>query len=167
MDIATEYPELRPCLTGKDIVDVKTITARADLRTFVARMMSYYPWWLRALYGVREVLVRLLGLVRHEVQEGMRSYRPDEIPFAPGGRVQVFIVEAAREEAYWVVTSPPDKHLTAWFGVAVEALGDGRNRFHVLTTVAYVHWTGPVYYNLIRPFHHLVVRRMMAAGARD
>ncbi|WP_422698682.1 DUF2867 domain-containing protein [Desulfosarcina cetonica] len=30
----------------------------------------------------------------------------------------------------------------------------------------YRNWTGPVYFNLIRPFHHLVVREMMKAGAR-
>lgn len=29
-----------------------------------------------------------------------------------------------------------------------------------ITTVYYKHWTGPVYFNLIRPFHHLVVSRM-------
>ncbi|UCD31297.1 MAG: DUF2867 domain-containing protein [Desulfobacterales bacterium] len=38
------------------------------------------------------------------------------------------------------------------------------NRFYVMTTVFYKHWTGQVYFNLIRPFHHLVVARMAKSG---
>jgi hypothetical protein len=50
--------------------------------------------------------------------------------------------------------------------VAREWLGDGVNRFHVATVVNYCHWTGPVYFSVVRPFHHLVVRQMMRAAAR-
>ena len=35
-----------------------------------------------------------------------------------------------------------------------------------LTVVHYKHWTGPVYFNVIRPFHHLVVRQMARAGTK-
>ncbi|MCP5103876.1 MAG: DUF2867 domain-containing protein, partial [bacterium] len=38
---------------------------------------------------------------------------------------------------------------------------------HVVTIVHYKHWTGPVYFNLIRPFHHLVIRRMMKAALKN
>jgi len=36
----------------------------------------------------------------------------------------------------------------------------------VVTVVRYHAWNGPVYFNMIRPFHHLVVGRMAAAGVR-
>jgi hypothetical protein len=49
--------------------------------------------------------------------------------------------------------------------VVVEPLTMG-NRFLVVTIVHYRHWTGPVYFNVIRPFHHIVVWQMMKAGAR-
>ena len=41
-----------------------------------------------------------------------------------------------------------------------------KNRFYIMTVVHYKHWTGPVYFNMIRPFHHLVVRRMALAGLK-
>ena len=31
--------------------------------------------------------------------------------------------------------------------------------------VDYRHWTGPVYFNVIRPFHHLVVAAMLRSAA--
>ncbi|XXF76233.1 DUF2867 domain-containing protein [Myxococcaceae bacterium GXIMD 01537] len=41
-----------------------------------------------------------------------------------------------------------------------------RRRFHVATIVRYRRWAGPVYFNVIRPFHHLVVRGMLRHAAR-
>ena len=72
----------------------------------------------------------------------------------------------AKEDMYWVAETPEDKHLTAIFGVVAEKLSQNRRRFQVFTSVKYLHWTGPVYFNLIRPFHHMVVWRMMKAGIK-
>jgi len=44
-------------------------------------------------------------------------------------------------------------------------VANGLIRYYIVTIVHYLHWTGPVYFNLIRPFHHLVVARMARAGA--
>ena len=52
-------------------------------------------------------------------------------------------------------------------GNVAEPLGNNPNRYYIVIIVHYLHWTGPVYFNLIRPFHHLVVWRMARAGARD
>jgi hypothetical protein len=69
-------------------------------------------------------------------------------------------VRAGEEGRYWIAETPDDKHLKAYFVVVQEPLGNAVNRFSVITTIYYKHWTGPVYFNLIRPFHHLVVARM-------
>jgi hypothetical protein len=55
--------------------------------------------------------------------------------------------------------------LKAYFGIVAEPLANVINRYYIVTIVHYLHWTGPVYFNLIRPFHHLVVARMARAGA--
>ncbi len=75
-----------------------------------------------------------------------------------------FIVHNAKEDIYWVAETPEDKHLNAYFGVVTVKLRNNLTRFHVFTSVKYIHWTGPVYFNFIRPFHHLVVLKMMKAG---
>jgi hypothetical protein len=72
----------------------------------------------------------------------------------------------AQEDVYWFAETPPDRHLKAYFGVVVEPLANDLKRYYIVTIVHYLHWTGPVYFNLIRPFHHLVVARMAQAGAK-
>jgi hypothetical protein len=161
------YRELDEFFQGVDYSDLKTIEGNQHLHGFIAGMLSYYPWWLVLLYKVREFLVFALGLVRHKKPEGMPVMRPEDISFLPGDRNSFFIVQKAEENRYWVARTPEDKHLTAWLGIVVEPLTGGRNRFHVFTTVRYRHWTGPVYFNLIRPFHHLVVWQMMKAGVGE
>ena len=149
-----------------DHLDVKSIEGDIDLRGFIAGMLSYYPWWLVALYKVREVLVYMLGLVKHEKPEILPVILPESLSFTPGENASFFIVRTARENAYWVSETPADKHLSAYFGVITEKSNDHCNRFYVFTSVKYLHWTGPVYFNTIRPFHHLVVRQMMRAGVK-
>lgn len=165
MDFIHTHQALTAFFNDVDVTDVKTIEAEVSLRSFIAGMLSYYPWWIVMLYRVREVLVRTLGLVRHEMPEESPVIAPENLAFEPGRNATFFIVHTAREDTYWVAETPPDKHLKAYFGVAAEPLGGGRTRFHVFTTVEFLHWTGPVYYNLIRPFHHLVVSAMMRAGS--
>ena len=159
-----KYNELDAYFRDVDYIDVKSIKGKTNLRRFIAAMLSYYPWWIVLLYRIREVLVHILGLVKHEKPEALPVLRPEMISFTPGDKVTFFIVSKAKEDRYWVSETPDDKHLAAYLGVVCEKLDDNLTKFHVFTTIKYRHWTGPVYFNLIRPFHHLVVSRMMKAG---
>lgn len=160
-----KYKEFEIYFQKADYIDVKTIESDVDLRRFISGMLSYYPWWLVALYGIREVVAGALGLVRHEKPETLPSIKPEELSFVPGECASFFTVRDAKEDIYWVSETPEDKHLAAFFGVAAEKSSRNLTRYHVFTSVKYLHWTGPVYFNLIRPFHHMVVWRMMKAGA--
>jgi hypothetical protein len=165
MEDILRHPELEEFFRDADYIDVKHIDAETNLRTFVAGMLSYYPWWLVALYRIREILVSLFGLVRHEKPERLPLFSAEDISFVSGDNVSFFIVRKAEEESYWLSETPPDKHLFAYFGITAEKQSSGLTRFEVVTAIRYLHWTGPVYFNLIRPFHHLVVSKMMRAGA--
>ena len=159
-----KYEELDYCFQDADYIDLKTIEGEAGLREFVAGMLSYYPWWLVALFRVREIVVQILGLVKHERPEELPFIKPEELSFTPGENASLFIVTNAVEDTYWVSVTPDDKHLKAYFGVVPEHIGDNLTRFYVFTTVCYLHWTGPLYFNLIRPFHHIIVKTMMKHG---
>jgi hypothetical protein len=158
-------PEFDDLFKDMDYIDVKTIEAETSLRQFIAGMLSYYPWWITMLYRVRQILVWLLGLVKHKAPEVLPSFKPGDISFIPGEAASFFIVSKAEEKKYWISQTPPDNHLVAYFGVTANTLDSARTRFTVITAIQYLHWTGPVYFNLIRPFHHLVLRSMMKAGA--
>ncbi len=160
-----QFKEWQHYFEGADFTDIKTVESRNDLRAFIAAMFSYYPWWIAVLYRIRAIVVFVLGLVKHEAPEEHTDLRPEQIPFIPGGKAGFFIVRMAAENVYWFAETPPDKHLKAYFGVVVEPLANDLKRYYIVTIVHYLHWTGPVYFNLIRPFHHLVVARMASAGS--
>ena len=164
MSLIKQIPEMAPLLERSDVVDIKTAEGHTTLRQFIASMLSYYPWWIVLLYRFRTVVVKFLGLVKHEAPEVLPNLQAEDVSFVAGDEVTFFTVRLAKEEKYWVGETPEDKHLRAYFGVVVEPVADNRRRFHVVTIVHYKHWTGPVYFNLIRPFHHLVVSQMMRAG---
>ena len=167
MEKMSDHPELREFFEGVDHADIKTIDGERSLQAFIAGMLSYYPPWLVLLYKIRQLLVALLGLVRHEEPDTLPAFRPEDIPFAQEERISFFIVKKAQEDRFWVAEAPEDKHLKAYVAITAQRLESGATRFRVATTVRYLHWTGPVYFNLIRPFHHLVVWEMMKAGSRS
>jgi hypothetical protein len=154
----------QPYFDGADVIDLKSTEAEVTLREFLAGFLSYYPAWIQALYGVRAVFVRLLGMKQEGMPRGWQL-RPEQVRFEVGGRCTIFIVEAAIEDDYWI-GSASDSHLAAYLMIAAEPLVDGRTRFHVGTTIKYRNWAGPVYFAFVRPFHHLVVLAMMRAGVR-
>ena len=166
MNCLEKYPEIASLLKGADHVDVKVVEGEVSMRQFIASMLSYYPWWIVCLYYVRAVFVRLLGMRQPGKPDELPRLKPEDISMTPGEQATFFIVRQAREEEYWIAETPEDKHLQAYFGIIVEPVEGDLNRFHVVTIVHYKHWTGPVYFNTIRPFHHLVVRSMARAAVR-
>jgi len=164
MDSIYKFRELEKYFEKADFMDVKVFEGKTSLRKFIASMLSYYPWWIVLLYRIRKLLVGILGLVKHEEPEALPKLKPEDVSFTAGENVTFFIVRCAKENLFWVSETLEDKHLKAYFGVVQEPLGKSFNRFYVFTTVFYKHWTGPIYFNIIRPFHHLVVSRMAKYG---
>ena len=164
MEYILNFQALEKYFENADVIDVKVFEGSTSLRRFIASMLSYYPWWIIQLYRFRRLLAGILGLVKHQAPDALPDLQPAEVSFTPGNNVTFFIVRCAEEELFWMSETPEDKHLRAYFGVVKEPVNDSLNRFYVITTVYYKHWTGPVYFNLIRPFHHLVVSRMARHG---
>ncbi|VAW38743.1 hypothetical protein MNBD_CHLOROFLEXI01-3150 [hydrothermal vent metagenome] len=160
----TAVPNLATLAETADHIDVKTISGDVGLRQFIASMFSYQPAWMTFLYGVRYFFVRLLGMKQEGVPKGA-IVQPEDISFVAGDPATFFTVQMAEENKYWFAAAT-ESHLIAHLGVVVTP-SSGQNRFHVMTLVHYRRWTGPVYFNVIRPFHHIVVRQMMKAGVKN
>ena len=122
--------------------------------------------WIKNLYRIRWGFVRLLGMKQEGIpQSSHMRMQPSDVPMRAGEDATFFTVEMAEDGRFWIA-STTESHLTAYLGVVVEPLAQG-NRFHVLTIVHYHNWTGPVYFNVIRPFHHIVVGKMAQAGVAN
>jgi hypothetical protein len=156
-------PTLQPYARNANHVDVYTVTGQATMREFLAGAFSYEPGWLKFLYHVRGGFVRLLGMKQDGIPE-FPELRPEDVSMTPGEKMVFFTVEIASED-FWLA-SIKDTHLKANLGVVSEAVDNGNRRFHFITIVHYLHWTGVVYFNVIRPFHYLVVAQMAKAAVR-
>ena len=159
----TAVPDLTHLMETANHIDIKSISGDVSLRQFIAGMISYYPGWIKFLYGARWFFVRLLGMKQTGVPQNM-TMQPKDVSFVPGEPAASFRVKMAEENHYWFAASS-ESHLTAHLGVVMES-GVEQNQFHVITLVHYHRWTGPVYFNVIRPFHHIVVRQMMKSGIK-
>ncbi|GAA2844467.1 DUF2867 domain-containing protein [Streptosporangium fragile] len=157
MSRTVELPQLRALTQGADHVDVKTVRGDLTLGEFLAGLVGWEPGWIRFLYRVRGVFVRLLGM-RQKDMPSAAGIRPEDISFTPGDKLAFFTVVEGEEDRY-LVAGATESHLTAYLAVVAEP-----GRFHVVTIVKYHRWTGPVYFNVIRPFHHLVVLSMARAA---
>jgi hypothetical protein len=156
---------IAPLLKGANHVDVKRVEGEVTLRAFLAGLTAYDPVWMRFLYQVRAGFVRLLGMRQEDLPAAPRLTAAD-VPMRPGEKLSIFTVHAAEEEHYWV-GHIADEHLDAFIGIVAEPLENKINRFHLFTVVHYNNWKGPVYFNVIRPFHHLVVWGMARAAVRS
>lgn len=161
--IIQSTPDLVSYAQNANHIDVKVFESDASLREFIAGMFSYYPAWIKFLYRVRWGFVRLLGMKQEGIPKDTRM-KPEDVSFVAGDKVTFFTIYAAKEDDYWLAGAT-ESHLTAYLGIIARPTHDNHNQFHVITIVKYHHWTGPVYFNVIRPFHHVVVGRMGQAGA--
>lgn len=158
-------PPLAQIARNADHLDVKTYEGEVSMAQFVAGFMNFYPGWMKALYRVRWFFVRLLGMTQDGVPPTLMM-RPEDVPMQAGKHASFFKVESAEPERYWLV-SADEPHLAAYLCIAAQPITDTRRRFSVVTVVHYHKWTGKVYFNVIRPFHHYVVNSMARGGLRQ
>lgn len=162
MTLNADLQTIKPLVTisaDADHIDCKRYTSSNSLTEFIAGFISFYPGWMKFLYRVRGVFVRFLGM--H--QDGIPQYgriQPEEIPMTPGEYLTFFKVIATEPDHYWIATAS-ESHLTAYLAVVKYA---SENTFDVVTLVNYHNRAGIVYFNVIRPFHHVVVHQMAQSG---
>lgn len=156
-----DIPALAAYLDGADHVDVKTGRGTCSLREFVVGVLSYEPVWMRALWNIRVWLLKALGQNEHGVP-GKMSMTAETLPIDAGQKAGFFTVADSDGETFWVAIGE-ERHLGAAIGVVTEPSDGktGEKLFHLVTVVQYRSWVGPVYFNIIRPFHHLVVYAAM------
>lgn len=159
-----QIPSIHAAFDNADFVDIKTVESERNLRQFIADFINYQPTWVTFLYGMRWFFVRLLGMKQRGIPRSP-GIRPEALSFIRGERLTFFTVEDGQEDSHLLV-SITEKHLKARLGIVAQPLGEAHRRFYVVTWVYYRHWTGPIYFNIIRPFHHLIVQGMIRAATK-
>lgn len=165
MEYLNSIQEIRALFEDADYIGVKTVEADISLERFLVKIFSYRPALIRMLYRLRAPLVRLLGFKQAPLPE-MDEWIPDEFPMLACGMVWFFTVQRVQKDRFWIAGCPRDRHLDADMAVVARPLEEHRRRFYLVTVVRYKHWTGPLYFNLIRLFNLFLVNRMAHCAAR-
>lgn len=156
-----KVPNLKTIASASDHIDSKSYQGVGQMSDFLSGFLSYSPAWLQTLYYIRGVFVRFLGMKQEQPPD--MGAKDQVVPMETGEKAAIFTVEDAKAEDYWLV-SATEKHLTAYLCVTASDIELSPRTFTVITLVKYNHWTGIIYFNVIKLFHHIVVDQMAKAG---
>ncbi|NEA34432.1 DUF2867 domain-containing protein [Streptomyces sp. SID13031] len=163
MPTHTDLPELTDLLPTADVIDVKTATGPVTLREFAAGALSQDSTAGRFLFALRVPVAKLLRLQMAGMPPRTRL-TPEDVSFTPGDHLSFFTVDRGEDEHY-LLLKVTDNHLRGYLAIIVDDSGPVR-AFKVVTLVFYLRPAGRFYYNLIRPFHHLVIHAMCRSALR-
>jgi hypothetical protein len=85
-----------------------------------------------------------------------------EVPIKVGAVVGLFKILGISENE--VLAEEDDKHLNFRISIILDSIPSStgnRYSFKFSTVVQYTHWTGKVYFFIIKPFHKIIVPVMM------
>jgi Protein of unknown function (DUF2867) len=144
----------RGALSAVDYLDVygTTVEEGASLEGVAHRVLAGRP---SSLMRLRDALVRPFGLKVSPT--GLRQ-RPS---FLVGERVGIFTVFARTQDE--LLLGEDDRHLD--FRVCLSVRPDGQAT--LATLVRFNNVWGRAYFALVRPFHALVVKRMLGRASRQ
>ncbi|TDW17490.1 DUF2867 domain-containing protein [Kribbella kalugense] len=156
----TTLHELDDLVPVVDEIDVKTARGEVTLREFIAGALGHSPLWVKGLFAVRIAVAAVLRLETTGIPD-TRRLRPETVSFTPGEKDAFFTVVRGEEDHY-LLLKVSDNHLIGYLAFFTD--NEHPATFKVVTLVQYLRPAGRFYYNLIRPFHHLVLLSMCRAG---
>ena len=156
----TTLHELDDLVPVVDEIDVKTAHGDVTLRELVAGSLGHSPLWIKGLFAVRMAVAAVLRLETTGIPD-TRRLRPETVSFTPGEKDAFFTVVRGEEDHY-LLLKVTDNHLIGYLAFITD--NERPSTFKVVTLVQFLRPAGRFYYNLIRPFHHVVVLSMCRAG---
>lgn len=125
-----------------------------SMRVLATRTVGDPPAWIKALVAVRDAMVTPFGV---KTSGDVRASRTDN------ERVDFFPVQWESNDE--IVLGEDDRHLD--FRLSLLRRNSPTGTQLIATTVVHSHNAfGLIYLNVIRPFHHLVIRTNLARFAR-
>lgn len=158
--MTTTLHELDDLVPVVDEIDVKTAHGDLTLPEFVAGALSYSPLWVKGLFAVRMAVAAVLRLETTGVPDS-RRLRPETVSFTPGEKNAFFTVKRGEEDRF-LLLEVTDNHLIGYLAFITD--NERPATFKVVTLVKFLRPAGRFYYNLIRPFHHVIMLGMCRAG---
>ncbi len=142
---------IHQCLDSVDFSDTFSTSNKTDsLEDITKKIFGKAPKWIERLMQLRNYLVKFIGL-KSEKPEGWHEN------FVKGGYVSFFKIFIIEENE--TILGADDSHLK--FRVSVLDNGAPEFNIKVTTLVEYQNRTGKIYMFFVKPFHRVVVKRMV------
>lgn len=130
-----------------DFSDTFSTTNHSNTITEVAQLVfETYPKWIAFLLRLRNFLVRFIGL-------------KTDIPNLKGENTNVGFLKTYVHSENELILGADDKHLD-FRAIITKSLEEDYN-IKLTTLVVYNNRFGKIYMAIVRPFHKLVVKRML------
>jgi len=136
----------------------RAITVEEIARAFFKSI----PGWVHFLLDLRNWVVKWFGLKGENAREVLARLENDAIE--PGKPFGIFKV--IEKNANEILMGEEDKHLDFRVSIRLNTKGGNEYTASVATVVQFNHFSGRLYFLSIKPFHKLIVRRMMAILGR-
>lgn len=123
-----------------------------------ALLFTSVPRWVRLLLAIRDFMVKPFGLETGQIPE--QTALDTSIRYNRGDWAVFFsVIDRADSE---IVMAEDDKHLYFRTSLYIRKNSDSKHQHLFLTTIVQFHnvW-GRIYFALIKPFHKLIIKRML------
>lgn len=114
------------------------------------------PRWINSLFVLRNKIAGLFG-IKTEIPDDFNE------KFKIGGYVKFFKIFSISDDE--VILGADDSHLN--FRALVKNDKSDSNNIKVITLVEYNNLKGKIYMGIIKPFHRLIVKRMVKNAYRE
>ncbi|WP_420572154.1 DUF2867 domain-containing protein [Kordia sp.] len=140
-----------------DFADTFSTTNQKDsIEEITNQIFNTSPKWVGFLFKIRNAIVQFFGL-KTEIPKDLNN------DFKVGGYIKFFkIYDISPNE---VILGANDSHLN--FRAIVTDTNEPKHNVKVTTLVEYNNKKGKIYMNLIKPFHRMVVKRMVGQAFRS
>jgi hypothetical protein len=133
-----------------DIFSVQTKKQNLDIEEVITAFFSTTPKWIDYLFELRHNIVALLGL-----KTNSNTIIEFNYPLQAGEKIGFFeIFEVSETE---IILGENDTHLDFRVLVRIEK----ENQISVETLVEFKNFFGKTYFQIIKPFHKLIVASML------
>jgi len=144
-------------LTKIDFIDCfSTTNHRDNIEEITNLIFSSTPKWVNSLFVLRNKIVGLFGLKTDILYE-------DNENFKVGGYINFFKIYSISDVE--VILGLDDSHLN--FRALINNNSANTYNIKVITLVEYNNIKGKIYMTIIKPFHRLIVKRMVKNAYRE
>ncbi|MEM6813010.1 MAG: DUF2867 domain-containing protein [Bacteroidota bacterium] len=149
-----DYP--KGLLKRIDFADIFSTTNHTNsIQEITDLIFNTTPGWIKGLFAVRNKIVYLFGLKSEKPKDYNENYEV-------GGYVKFFKIFSISDNE--VILGANDSHLN--FRALVKNDKSDYYNIKVITLVEYNNLKGKIYMQLIKPFHRVVVKRMVKNAFR-